>query len=88
MEEGIEGLIHVSEMGVERIENPQDHFNLGDMIKTKIIKMDQSEKKIGLSIKELQLEEERQIIDSYKSDDRVTLLDLAGGELIKPDKDE
>ena len=55
LEEGIEGLIHVSEMGVERIENPQQHFNLGDVIKTKIIKMDQSEKKIGLSIKELQL---------------------------------
>jgi small subunit ribosomal protein S1 len=88
LEEGIEGLIHVSEMAVERIENPQEHFNLGDVIKTKIIKMDQSEKKIGLSIKELQLEEERQIIDSYKSNDRVTLLDLAGGELIKPDKDE
>lgn len=88
LEEGIEGLIHVSEMGVERIENPQQHFNLGDVIKTKIIKMDQSEKKIGLSIKELQLEEERQMIDSYKSDDKVTLLDLAGGELIKPDKDE
>jgi small subunit ribosomal protein S1 len=88
LEEGIEGLIHVSEMAVERIENPQEHFNLGDVIKTKIIKIDQSEKKIGLSIKELQLEEERQIIDSYRSDDRVTLLDLAGGELIKPDKDE
>jgi small subunit ribosomal protein S1 len=88
LEEGIEGLIHVSEMAVERIENPQDHFNLGDAIKTKIIKMDQSEKKIGLSIKELQLEEERQMIDSYKSSDKVTLLDLAGGELIKPDKDE
>jgi small subunit ribosomal protein S1 len=88
LEEGIEGLIHVSEMAVERIENPQQHFNLGDVIKTKIIKMDQSEKKIGLSIKELQLEEERQIIDSYKSDDRVTRLVLAGGELIKPDKDQ
>jgi small subunit ribosomal protein S1 len=83
LEEGIEGLIHVSEMGMERVENPQDHFKLGDVVKAKIIKMDQADKKIGLSIKELQLEEERQLLESYKSSDKVTLLDLARGELIK-----
>jgi len=88
LEDGIEGLVHVSEMGMERVENPQDHFQLGDSVKAKIIKMDQTEKKIGLSIKEVQLEEERRMIESYKSSDKVTLLDLAGGELIKPlDKD-
>jgi len=89
LEDGIEGLVHVSEMGLERIENPQEAFNLGDMVKSKVIKIDQAEKKIGLSIKEMQMEEERKIIESYKSNDRVTLLDLAGGELIKPlDKDK
>ena len=88
LEDGIEGLVHVSEMGMERVENPQEHFQLGDVVKAKIIKMDQSEKKIGLSIKEVQMEEERRMIESYKSSDKVTLLDLAGGELIKPlDKD-
>lgn len=84
VEEGIEGLIHVSEMGIERIENPQEQFKIGDVVKAKIIKMDQADKKIGLSIKEVQIEEERMIIESYKSNDKVTLLDLAGGELIKP----
>ena len=84
LEEGIEGLVHISEMAVERVESPQDYFELGDVIKAKIIKMDQGEKKIGLSVKEFLLEEERLMIESYKSDDKVTLLDLAGGELIKP----
>jgi small subunit ribosomal protein S1 len=89
LEEGIEGLIHVSEMAIERVENPQDHLHVGDTIRAKIIKMDQGEKKIGLSVKEFLLEEERLMIESYKSDDKVTLLDLAGGELIKPfDKQE
>jgi small subunit ribosomal protein S1 len=89
LEEGIEGLVHISEMAIERVENPQDYFELGDVIKAKIIKMDQSDKKIGLSVKEFLLEEERLMIESYKSDDKVTLLDLAGGELIKPaDKDK
>ena len=84
LEDGIEGLIHVSEMAMERVENPQDHFQLGDMVKAKIIKMDQTERKIGLSVKELLMEEERLMIQSYKSSDKVTLLDLARGELIKP----
>lgn len=84
LEDGIEGLVHVSEIAVERIESPQEQFQLGDSVKAKIIKMDQGDKKIGLSIKELLLEEERQMIDSYKSDDKVTLLDLAGGDLMKP----
>jgi small subunit ribosomal protein S1 len=89
LEEGIEGLVHISEMAIERVENPQDYFELGDVIKAKIIKMDQADKKIGLSVKEFLLEEERLMIESYKSDDKVTLLDLAGGELIKPaDKDK
>lgn len=83
LEEGIEGLIHVSEMGVERIENPQDQFKLGEVVKAKIIKMDQNEKKIGLSIKELQIEEERQMIESYKTSSMVTLGDLAG-DVMKP----
>lgn len=84
LEDGIEGLVHVSEIAVERIESPQEQFQLGDSVKAKIIKMDQGDKKIGLSIKELLIEEERQMIDSYKSDDKVTLLDLAGGDLMKP----
>lgn len=84
LEDGIEGLVHVSEMAIERIESPQDQFQIGDVVKAKIIKMDQGEKKIGLSVKELLVEEERRMIESYKSDDKVTLLDLAGGELIKP----
>jgi small subunit ribosomal protein S1 len=89
LEEGIEGLVHVSEMGTERIEDPQGHFQLGEVVKAKVIKMDPGERKIGLSIKEFQMEEERKIIESYRSDDKVTLLDLAGGELIRPmDKDK
>lgn len=88
LEDGIEGLVHVSEMGLERVEDPQTQFQLGDSVKVKIIKLDQDEKKIGLSVKEILLDEERRIIESYKSNDKVTLLDLAGGEFIKPaDKD-
>ena len=49
--EGIEGLVHVSELANERDENPEDKFRVGQDVRVKIIKMDPVERKIGLSIK-------------------------------------
>jgi small subunit ribosomal protein S1 len=49
--EGIEGLVHVSEIAEERVEKPADRLNLEDAVTAKIIKMDIAEQKIGLSIK-------------------------------------
>ena len=52
LEEGIEGLVHVSEMAEERVEKPEDKLPGSDQeVRVKIIKMDPAEKKIGLSIK-------------------------------------
>jgi small subunit ribosomal protein S1 len=49
--EGVEGLVHVSELSAERIEKPEDHFKVGQEVRVKVIKLDAVEKKIGLSIK-------------------------------------
>jgi small subunit ribosomal protein S1 len=47
----IEGLVHVSEISDERVEDPRQHVNIGDDIDVMIIDIDQGERKIGLSIK-------------------------------------
>jgi small subunit ribosomal protein S1 len=49
--EGVEGLVHVSELSKDRLEKPEEHFQAGQEVRVKIIKMDPVEKKIGLSIK-------------------------------------
>jgi small subunit ribosomal protein S1 len=49
--EGIEGLVHVSEMSEDRIERPEDSFSTGQDVRVRIIKMDPVEKKIGLTMK-------------------------------------
>jgi len=49
--EGIEGLVHVSEMSEDRIERPEDSFSTGQEVRVRIIKMDPVEKKIGLTMK-------------------------------------
>jgi small subunit ribosomal protein S1 len=53
IEPGIEGLVHVSEMRDERVENPRDVAKEGDEVEVKVIDMDLQERKVALSIKQL-----------------------------------
>ena len=55
LEEGVEGLIHISEMSWTRhIKHPSDMFKVGDSVEAKILSIDIEEKKISLGIKQLQ----------------------------------
>jgi small subunit ribosomal protein S1 len=76
--EGIEGLVHVSELDEKRIEKPEEHFKPGDTYPMKIIKVQEGEKKIGLSLKAVKQEEFQRDLASYRESqpsDRHTLGD-------------
>ncbi len=49
--DGVEGLVHVSEMAHERLEKPADKFQVGQSVRVKILRTEPDERKIGLSIK-------------------------------------
>jgi small subunit ribosomal protein S1 len=49
--DGVEGLVHVSEMSHERLEKPADKFQVGQTVRVKILRTEPEERKIGLSIK-------------------------------------
>ncbi len=66
LEPGIEGLIHVSELDEKRIEKPEDKFKPEDSVQAKIIKINNAEKKIGLSIRAAILDKERQEVAEYQ----------------------
>ncbi|MGD2124703.1 MAG: 30S ribosomal protein S1 [Desulfobacteraceae bacterium] len=73
LEEGIEGLIHVSELTKEKGGNPLSRFNVDDVIQAKVINVSRIDKKIGLSIRKLEESEEREIYRSYmESRDGIT----------------
>jgi small subunit ribosomal protein S1 len=78
--EGVEGLVHVSELSTERIENPEDHFKVGQEVRVKVIKLDAVEKKIGLSVKAAVGEPDTATVQAYfdteGGDGRATLGDL------------
>lgn len=46
-----DGLVHISEMSDKFIKNPSDIVSVGDIVKVKVIKIDQERQKVGLSMK-------------------------------------
>ena len=81
LEEGIEGLIHVSELTKEKGGNPLSRFKVDDVIQAKVINITREEKKIGLSIRQLEESDERNIFKSYLNISREATSNL--GELLK-----
>jgi small subunit ribosomal protein S1 len=51
IEDGIEGLIHISEMGDERIQHPKEVVAEGDQVQARIIRIDPARKRMGLSLR-------------------------------------
>jgi small subunit ribosomal protein S1 len=77
--EGVEGLVHVSELDEKRVERPEDAFKPGDSFPMKIIKVQEGEKKIGLSIRAVKQDEYAQDLQAYRQSsgsDRSTLGDV------------
>lgn len=49
----VEGLIHISELGEERVEKPQDVVKKGDVLTLRVVKVDPIERRLGLSLRKV-----------------------------------
>jgi small subunit ribosomal protein S1 len=90
LEEGIEGLVHVSEIADRHVKDPADELKVGDKLKVKILKIDADTHKISLSAKEAESPtpgrahepvEAPEPQTQYEQDGKMTLgdiVDLAG----------
>ncbi len=74
--DGLEGLIHVSQLSSEKVTHPDKAVSVGDKIKAKVIKVDTSSKKIALSIKAHEqdldltaIEQEQAQLENFKEED-------------------
>ena len=54
LESDLEGLLHISELADHKVENPQDVVKIGEEVDVKILRVDMTERKIGLSLKRAQ----------------------------------
>ena len=67
--EGIEGLVHISEISWERVNNPSDYLKVGQTIEAKIISIDKE--RLSLSIKQLTKDPWLDEVEQFKSGDKV-----------------
>lgn len=78
IEEGLEGLIHISELSKDKITSPDQAVNPGDIVEAKILRIAPDEQRVGLSIKEVQIEKEKSQAEEQKTEEsKVTI-----GEMI------
>ena len=65
LEEGIEGLVHVSEISKEKIKTPIGKYNVGEVITARVMNINSEERRIGLSIKRMEIEDEQNLLNEY-----------------------
>jgi len=86
IEEGIEGLVHVSEISKEKIKTPIGKFSIGDVITAKVMNINSQERRIGLSIKRLEIESEQSLLSEYVNNTRPTTSTF--GEILRENLQE
>jgi small subunit ribosomal protein S1 len=91
IDEGVEGLIHVSQLSTERVDKPSSLYKVGDEVEAEVINIDAQERKIALSVRALRRTEERQEMENYlkreKEGGRFSFESLLNDEL-RLDRDE
>ncbi len=83
LEDGLEGLLHISELSDQKVENPEDVVHVGDELEVKILRVDTDERKIGLSRRRVEWNEEKEAAENAKEAaavaQKVDSADLKGG---------
>ena len=81
LEEGIEGLIHVSELSKEKIESPKDFAEVGTELEAAVLQVDTVDRKIALSIKNIDVQKEKAEVNEFMGAQKTATSNL--GDLLK-----
>ncbi len=82
IEEGIEGLIHLSEIDNGKGEHPSELFKVDDVVTAMVINVDEKDKRIGLSTKALRKAEEKKEVDTFSKEESRAF--STSGDLLEP----
>ena len=82
LEGDIDGLVHISQISEDRVDKIKDHLKIGQDIEARVIKVDKTERRIGLSIKaanydEEELKKEAQAFDTLRPGEDMVGLEQA-----------
>ncbi|MBM3982355.1 MAG: 30S ribosomal protein S1 [Planctomycetes bacterium] len=74
LEEGLEGLLHISELSDDKIESPEEVVKVGDDVAVKVLRVDAKDRKVGLSMRN---------VDDGKVPDEIIDMPIEGPEAEK-----
>ena len=79
LEEGIDALLHVSQIAIEHVEKPSDVLKVGQEITAKIVDFNEETKKISLSVKALEIEKRNEAADVEDSEEEEWVFTITNG---------
>ena len=83
LNEQVKGLLNVSEVSRDKVEDLMTVFKISDEIESKIIGFDKKNRTLKLSIKAKEEKEEREAIESYKAEEKESISKTSLGDLLK-----
>jgi small subunit ribosomal protein S1 len=83
LEDGLEGLLHISELAEHKVENPEEVVRPGQRVTVKVLRVDPSERKIGLSLKRVPVED--QVLYQEAAEAAGTVLPEGGAPAAEPE---
>ena len=81
--DGIDGLVHISQLADRRVNKPEEVVSLGQEVKVKVLKVDQEAKRISLSMQEAAEGAEREQVRAFLKDQAQEEMKLTIGDLIR-----
>ncbi len=91
IEDGVEGMIHVSQLGRERVENPREILSPGARVEAEVLQIDTRERRIALSVRSLLDSQDQAEMQQYLTQggesSRTTIGDLINKELVRGRED-
>ena len=87
LDEGVEGMIHVSQLSRERVDNPAEYYQPGQEVEAEVLQVDSKARRIALSVRSLLDSQDQEEMKRYMSQSagssRLTLGDLINQELVR-----
>ncbi len=69
--DGIDGLIHISELSWSHVRHPSEVLNIGDTVQVKVLDIDRSRQRISLGLKQTQEDPWQRMVDTYNLGDEL-----------------
>jgi small subunit ribosomal protein S1 len=69
--DGIDGLIHISELSWSHVNHPSEILNIGDTVQVKVLDIDRDRQRISLGLKQTQEDPWKRVVDTYSVGDEL-----------------